>query len=238
MQHLDSNWLFSGLLDFEYKKYTLLAYLQSVNACFATQRLFPSLSDLITHYDQLRQFKEGKEGLSELFPKEMVGVDYEQLKYQYRQLVEDDDIMKLLEEVVTYAIPLMEHEIGKGKNLYKAVEEIMAIQPVGIVPLHKNEGYLLLLLEENAQLTIYKYEMTLFESSGAQYRGLHTLLLDRRVLAPWHSLQNVKLELLKQYPALPNPATYVVEVQKKLPEDETLLPVAKRLLVRCLSEAA
>ncbi len=238
MKKLDSNWLFSGLLDFEYKKYTLLAYLQSVHACFETLRLFPSLSDLIVHYDQLRLFKEGKEGLSDLFPKEIVGVDDEQLTYQYRMLVEDDEIMKLLEEVVAYAIPLMEHEIGKGKDLYKEVEELMDIQPVGIMPLHKNEGYLFLLMEENAQLTIYRYEMTLFESSGAQYRGLHTVLLDRRILAPWHSMQHVKLELVKHYPQFPNPATFAVGVQKKLPEDETVLPVAKRLLVRCLSEAA
>lgn len=238
MKNLDSNWLFSGLLDFEYKKYTLLAYLQSVQACFQTHRLFPSLSDLIMHYDQLRLFKEGKEGLTDLFPKEMVGVDYDKLTYHYRRLVEDDEVMKVLEEVASYALPLMEHEIGKGKHLYKEVEELMAIQPVGIMPLHKNEGYLFLLMEENAELTIYRYEMTLFESSGAKYRGLHTALLDRRTLAPWHSMQNVKLELVKHYPQLPNPATFAVGVQKKLPEDETILPVAKRLLVRCLSEAA
>jgi hypothetical protein len=238
MKTLDSNWLYQGLLDFEYKKYTLLAYLQSVQHSFEGRRLFPCLSDLISHYEQLRLFKEGKEELSNLFPKELSGIDAEALSLQYRKLVDDDEIMKVLEEVVHYAIPLFTDEIEAGKILYKEVEEMMYINPVGISPLQKNEGYLLLLIEECSNLAIYKYEMSLFESSGAEYRSLHTNLLDRRNLSPWHSLQHVKLELLKQYPALPNPATYAVGVQKKLPEDETLLPVAKRLLMRCLCEAA
>ena len=238
MKTLDANWLYQGLLDFEYKKYTLLAYLQSVQHSFKDQRLYPCLSDLISHYEQLRLFKEGKEELSSLFPKELSGIDAEALKCQYRKLVDDDEIMKVLEEVVQYAIPLLAEEIDTGKGLYKEVEEMMYINPVGISPLHKNEGYMLLLVEENSKLTIYHYTMSLFESSGAQYRGIHTTLIDRRDLAPWHSLQHVKLDLLKQYPNLPNPATYAVGIQKKLPEDETVLPVAKRLLIKCLSEAA
>lgn len=238
MKTLDSNWLFSGLLDFEYKKYTLLAYLQSVQQCFEEHRLFPSLSDLINHYDQLRMFKEGKEGLSSLFPKELSGIDLEKLECQYKALIEDDELMKLLEELTSYAIPLVVQEIMHGKGLYKEVEELMAIEPVGISPLHKNEGYLFLLMEENAQLTIYKYEMSLFESSGAQYRGLHTAFLEKRKLAAWHSMHHVKMELVKRYPELPNPATYAIGVKKKLPEDETALPVAKRLLIKSLSNAA
>jgi len=238
MKNLDPNWLHHGLLDFEYKKYTLLAYLQSVEECFASQRLFPSLSDLISHYDQLCLYKQGKEGLSDLFPKEIAGVDLEKQQYRFRKMIEDDEVMKILSEVVSYAIPLLEHEIGMGKDLYKEVEALMSIQAVGITPLHKHEGYLFVLTEENAQLAIYRYDMKLFESSGAQYRGLHTVLIEKKILAPWHTMHNIKLDLVKQFPDLPNPATYAVGVQKKLPEDETTLPVAKRLLIRCLSEAA
>ncbi len=238
MEKLDSNWLVNGLIDFEYKKYTLLAYLQTVDHRFASQRLFPCLSDLIAHYEQLRLFRERKQALSDVFPKEIVKADLEALRFEYHRLVEDDQLMKIIEDVVRYAMPLFEQEIKQGRMLYDEIERQMAFYPVGITPLNKNEGYLLLIIEETSDLKIYRYEMSLFESSGAAYRGIHTLLLEERKMSPFYTVENVKLSLLKSYPDLPNPATYAVGITKKLPEQETILPVAKRLLMRRLSEAA
>jgi hypothetical protein len=37
---------------------------------------------------------------------------------------------------------------------------------------------------------------------------------------------------------MPNPAVYSIETELKFPVDETLLPVAKRSLVRYISKAA
>ncbi len=46
MKQLSETWFAEGFIDFELKKYTLLAYLQQVSACFNESKLYPQLSDL------------------------------------------------------------------------------------------------------------------------------------------------------------------------------------------------
>jgi Cu/Ag efflux pump CusA len=48
----------------------------------------------------------------------------------------------------------------------------------------------------------------------------------------------MKGELLRARASLPNPAVYSVETELTYPLEETLLPIAKRRLVRYLSSAA
>ena len=58
MKKLEKDWLTSGLIDFEYKKYILLAYLQEVKGNFDSNKLYPHLSDLIFHYQNLLDLKK------------------------------------------------------------------------------------------------------------------------------------------------------------------------------------
>jgi len=53
-----------------------------------------------------------------------------------------------------------------------------------------------------------------------------------------NTYEQIKSELLSLNPDLPNPAVYAIETQLKFPLDETLLPVAKRSLVRYISSKA
>ena len=50
-----------------------------------------------------------------------------------------------------------------------------------------------------------------------------------------NTYEQIKSELLYRKPDLPNPAVYAIETSLKFPLDETLLPVAKRSLVRYIS---
>ena len=63
MKALSETWFADGYIDFELKKYTLLAYLQQVNKYFNENKLYPQLSDLIFHYNNLVAFR-GKQKIS------------------------------------------------------------------------------------------------------------------------------------------------------------------------------
>ncbi len=82
MSKLTQNWLTDGLIDFEYKKYILLAYLQQVGKSFSKQELYPTFSDLIFHYNNLRKVKEGKELLYQNFPKEISQSDFPEVEVE------------------------------------------------------------------------------------------------------------------------------------------------------------
>ena len=75
MENLNANWFVEGLVDFEYKKYVLLAYLETVKKQFNQTKLYPQFSDLIGHHRNLSTFKEGKTKMAENFPQSLTGVD-------------------------------------------------------------------------------------------------------------------------------------------------------------------
>ena len=52
------------------------------------------------------------------------------------------------------------------------------------------------------------------------------------------SYEQVKAELIRNNDQLPNPAVYSIETGLAFPVDETLLPVAKRSLVKFITEQA
>ena len=69
MMTLSETWFMEGNIDFESKKYTLLAYLQRINAYFNESKLYPHLSDIIFHYNNIIAFKDNKRFLQQQFPK-------------------------------------------------------------------------------------------------------------------------------------------------------------------------
>ena len=51
MEKLSQDWLTQGLIDFEYKKYVLLAYLKTAKESFGRVELYPFLTDLVFHLE-------------------------------------------------------------------------------------------------------------------------------------------------------------------------------------------
>ena len=71
MEKLEVNWLTEGIIDFEYKKYLLLAYFKTVKESFTRIELYPYLADLVFHYRNLQLIKDNQQLLCESFPKEI-----------------------------------------------------------------------------------------------------------------------------------------------------------------------
>jgi hypothetical protein len=235
MKTLDKHWLTSGLLDAEYKKYILLAYLQHVKEHFDQTRLYPFLSDLVFHYQNLKDIRENKQLIGSQFPKLMSGIDMENLRITYEKLMEDDELMQFLEEVIEYAMPLLKKQVEEGKDIYEYVEENTEISPVGVTPLFPDVGYMFVYQTVSRQACIYSYQITIFENASERYRGIHTQFVESFTTTLVHTFEHKKLELARRFQHLPNPAAYLISCRLKCPVDETLLPIAKRMLVRYVS---
>jgi len=94
MKTLSETWFADGYIDFELKKYTLLAYLQEINKYFNENKLYPQLADVIFHYNNLTAFRENKKYLQEQFPKKLSVIQLEKLELLYEQMIEDDELMQ------------------------------------------------------------------------------------------------------------------------------------------------
>lgn len=141
MKQLSETWFAEGYIDFELKKYTLLAYLQEISKFFNESKLYPQLSDLIFHYNNIVAFRENKKHLQENFPKKLTGIQIEKLQTLYEQMISDDELMCELEEIIHFAADKMKTTISNGAEIYEFVEDKLTISTVGLVPLDNQEGY-------------------------------------------------------------------------------------------------
>ena len=238
MKTLSETWFADGYIDFELKKYTLLAYLQEIHKYFNENKLYPQLADIIFHYNNLAAFRENKKYLQEQFPKKLNGVQLEKLQILFEQMIQDDELMQELEEIINYATGEIQRTITNGTEIYEFVEDKLVISPVGLVPLDSNEGYFFLSEGGNCDTRVYQYRLSFFEKHDEKYRSIRTEYVDswRRNLV--NTYEHIKTELIRLKQGMPNPAVFSIETDLKFPVDETLLPIAKRSLVRYISNKA
>ena len=202
MKTLSETWFADGYIDFELKKYTLLAYLQ------------------------------------EQFPKKLTGLQLEKLQVLLEQMIEDDELMRELEEIINYATQEIQRTISNGTEIYEFVEDKLVIFPVGLVPLDSHEGYFFLSEGANNDTRVYQYRLRFFEKHDEKYRSIRTEYIDSWSRNLVNTYESIKSELIRVKNGLPNPAVYSIETELKFPVDETLLPIAKRSLVRYISGKA
>ncbi|HEX5653532.1 MAG TPA: hypothetical protein VFX58_10685 [Chitinophagaceae bacterium] len=238
MKQLSETWFAEGRIDFELKKYTLLAYLQEVNKYFTENKLYPQLADVIFHYHNLVAFRENKKYLQEHFPKKLTGVQLEKLQLLYEQMIEDDELMQELEDIIHYSAARIKNTIHSGTEIYEFVEEKINITPIGIIPLDTQEGYFFLSTGDTHRTHVYQYRLSIFEKHDEKYRSIKTAFIDQ-----WHrgissTYEHIKAELIRGRRDLPNPAVYSIETELCFPVEETLLPIAKRTLVKFITAAA
>jgi hypothetical protein len=235
MTNLSETWFIEGNIDFESKKYTLLAYLQKVSTFFGEKKLYPELSEVVFHYNNLMSFKKNKRLLQNQFPKRLTGIQLEKLRLLYEEMITDDELMEEIEAIVAFALKRFQGAISTGTDLYDYVENNLSITPVGILPLDNDEGYFFLCDGSYRSIEVYQYRLSIFEKSDAQYRALRTQYVSAWERNFTNTYESVKAELLREQRHLPPPAVYSIETKLTYPVQETLLPIAKRCLVRYIS---
>jgi hypothetical protein len=100
------------------------------------------------------------------------------------------------------------------------------------MPLNADEGYLLLKYSPAGDTLVYEYQITIFENPDERYRGISTNFLCAYSKSIQNSFESIKQDLIRYHNKLPNPATYVIESELQVPLQETLLPLARRTLVK------
>jgi hypothetical protein len=106
------------------------------------------------------------------------------------------------------------------------------------VPLMPYNGYFSLRNGNDRTNWIYEYQITIFENKEDKFRGINIQFVDTYVHGITNTPEAIKLDLINKRKHLPNPALYYVVSDITFPLEQTLLPVAKRTLVKYISNAA
>ncbi len=228
MEKLADDWITKGTLDFEYKKYVLLAYLQHVGKSFEQHKLYPSFADLIMHYKNAAKLKEGKQKLWKSFPKELTQLDLKNFRLFFESKVAEDDQLKELEEIVDFAMNKLTGHIAVGKDIFDEVEKQLIIEPIGVKALEENEGLLLIDPQYDPFYHIYQYRISIYQAAEEKVRGLQTVFIDRIKKSFGTTLEQIKIQILRKIQLVSNYSAFRVVALQPYPYEETLLPIVKR----------
>ncbi|HEX7413682.1 MAG TPA: hypothetical protein VF411_06505 [Bacteroidia bacterium] len=231
MSTLKNNWLTEDHIDFEYKKYMVLGYMQDIKSHYDRSELYPTLAEVIEHYKNLKQIKDNANNIKKSFNKDLSGIDWEKMELIHKQENISDDLFKELELIIDFSMPLFVEKINAGKEIYDTVEHNLSISTVGITPLRKEEGYLIINTTHHTEAHVYQYGFSVIKDVHESVRQLYTEYVSTYTYTIVNTFEKIKQDLISIRKDLPNPAVYVIKNNVEIPFTETLFPVAKRFFV-------
>ena len=232
MKKLEKNWITAPIIDTEYKQYLLLAYLQHIKSSYNELKIYPHLTELIDQYCELIQLKENKLSLAEKFPKALNGIDMKEMKMVFKKEITEENWVEEVSNIIEMAIPFLKETIQQGKDIYEELEKNIYVESVGVAPLKNDEGYFILNASGFSETLVYGYKVSLFEAPDDRFRAIHTKYVAAFVRNLSVTNHYIKLEMIKQYPEIPNPSVYAFDSNYAIPVDATFLPIAKRMITK------
>lgn len=233
MIHLHQQWFYEPAIDFELKKYQILAYTQQALEQFDRKCLHPVLHELKMQCEVLQQFLNARQDLISNFKKELDNIDFENQKLVYKEEEQPDDPLNELEHIARYAYRKLNYLMDIYRKLESELRQEITITEVGLLPRYRNEGYLLLLT--NNGFEVHDFHVSGIYNSHDTFRTISTNHYGTYDDTAFNTPEKIKLHLITENRSMPNPATYFLETQQELPVEETLLPLAKILLSEKLS---
>lgn len=221
--------------DFESAQYRVLGHLQKVRQAFSQNIIYPHLSQLIDLYGSLQALTKQISTFKDNIPGTIKKIDFESLTVVKEKTPLNTPEIDFLEDLVQWALPQMKEAIEEGRTIFEFVEDHLYLEEVGIIPTYTEEGYLLVPDLQVQQVHILQYQLSIFTDASERYRTLRTSHVKSMPQQVVHQAPGaIKQALVAEFTDLPNPATYFCVSELDFPFEPTLLPVAKRKLMRYL----
>jgi len=226
---LDLNWLFHENLDFESKKYKLLAYVQRTETAFDSKKLYPFLNDVKLQKENLRQIKNSKSSLSKAMPKTLSSIDVLNMTLDYQSGLTQRSEMDYLDEILRFSIPRLDRLYSIGNERRLELQNELDFFSIGIEPIYKREGYVFIRNKNQNKTNIFSFGINLIEVQDqlVQVKFSYITSEDLTIL---NTYDKMKYNLVKNDWQMPNPPVYVIETKVELPVYETCLPLIKYTL--------
>ncbi len=235
MAALDLEMFTNGAHDPERAQVEIQAALQNITAAFRRNRLYPGLGELIELTSALETIRTNRSQYTSVLPRKLSGVDFETKTLKFESVPAGPEIINKMFALVDWALPVLNSVTEEGVAMFDFVTQNVSVDVVGIMPMYRDEGYALIPDLRANLMHILRYEMSLYAGDGDRYRALKTIELEPRRLSNWVGTpEDIKISLVKDHTDLPNPATYYMNTDLDFPYEETILPVAKRKLMRVL----
>lgn len=233
---LPKHWLTTPILDAEYKRYKLLAFLKYVDDRYFEKRLFPYADQVRIHTEALFKLTAALENMSDSFPKELSGIDSSEITLCYKGLVKPGKEMVEIEKIIEDTLPLLRNNLNSAHELIAELKRHIELFTVGLTPMESQYGYLLLQQEPSTRVYEYRLHKVTHNDGPFGFSSISTRYIGTWKRSPSNNFEQIKLQLIKRHNAVANPATFGFVSSMSLPHIETYLPLAKQMTLEAILE--
>lgn len=221
---LNTDWFLEPVIDFETKKYQLLAYLQCKQEELLTQKLCPTHAELKEKYLALEEVIKNKTQLENSIYREIEKIDWKNLQLIYKNENQFHEKLNEMMDIIFYAFPKINSCRNNFKEEIEKIKTEIHLDVVGLLPNYLQDGYLI--LEQPSGYYLFTYEKQALLNLDGEKRFLHEHLKTYQNTLI-HSPNSIKKEI---HHANKNkvemPAVFVVSYKEEIPIYETLLPLS------------
>ncbi|RJP72975.1 MAG: hypothetical protein C4539_02545 [Ignavibacteriales bacterium] len=237
MKKLTIDSFISAADDFEKSQYKLLGALKDYSSLLHKNKVYPALSDLIELEEILGGIVKERDQMEKVFPTLVNNKILINNSTGSEEINVTPGNIDQVFEFINWAYPKIQEAVNEGKALYSFVKENLLIEEIGIVPLYKNEGYFFITNHSNNTFNIYRFEIPFiaYESDECPAMKIELVKSYENYEVISGDDHDLKISLAKGNNNLPNPAAFKLECELDFPFEETILPIAKRLLAKKLA---
>lgn len=204
---LNNSWLTSDPIDYEYKKYLLLAYEQRMTKVFKEDKLYPHLTDIIDKSQYINEFIKGMKILEES-SMELERIDWMKKELVYKPKFEDQTFDEI-KKIARISQAVFNELYTNFKNLYDDVDGTVVISGSRYGVFDSYNGYIV--AKNGLREKFYEYEI---------YK---TYLPEQT-----YHMKYWKIPTSEYYKERYRRNIFEIIFNEKFPLKETLIPVCQR----------
>lgn len=156
-QILSDQWLTSDPIDFEYKKYLLLAYEQKMMVEYNKKRVYPYLTDIVDKLKYINDFLKSA-NIFERSSMSIQRIDWLKQELQYESDFKDE-MFDDLKQTAILARNILSDLYLQFKNLYDEIDGSIVITGSKFTIFDKYDGYLQVKYDKGKKEKIMKYDI-------------------------------------------------------------------------------
>ncbi len=220
---LNTDWFIEPVIDFETKKYLLLAYLQNKNNELISQKLCHSHDELVEKSLALEEVIKNKTNLENSLSREMESIDWNKLRLVYKQENHSTEKIDELMEIILYAFPKINACRLDFKEEIERIKNEIQLDVVGILPNYLKDGFII--LDQPSGYYLFSYETQAVLDLQGEKRIIHQHISTYKNTL-LHTPTSIKKDIVHGYKnTVVNPAVFILSYSTEIPVYETLLPL-------------
>jgi len=234
MKQLSETWFVEPLFDYEYKTYEVMAYAKNMESQFSERKFFPYLDDVKRLLNNLDAYRAAKAEMGDSLRTDLLEVDLKRLKMIREALPDNCGIMAELDGIVRFASHTLGNLYREGSAILDELLSDVEITPLGILASADNPGWLFFRKSRSVRIYSYHFRLVRRPFGNNSYKDVCTNYHSEITTGRFENLNAVKWELMNKSDIVSRatPNVYLVETGLRLPQCETLLPIAKHFLIR------